>query len=130
MIDKMNENKNAINCFEIPVLKIERAKKYYESILDVSVHSMEMDGIKMSVFPTNAQDGNLGGGIAASPMHKPGKEGTIVYLNCNPDLQLVLDRIEKFEGKITMQKTPIEPNGFMAFMEEKEGNIGGIYSTK
>ena len=48
--------------------------------------------------------GKVAGDLAQSPMHTPSQTGSIIYLNANPDLQKVLDRIEKAGGKITIAK--------------------------
>jgi len=52
-----------------------------------------------------------------------------VYLNGNPDLQLVLDRVETAGGKIVLPKTLIDQNaGYMSFVIDTEGNRVGIHS--
>ena len=130
MSEKMSENTNALNWFEIPATDIERATKFYEAIFDIKMFQMEMMGMKMAMFPPNAQSGKSGGGLCQSPMHTPSKTGSIIYLNANPDLQLVLDRIDSNGGKIVMTKTEIGGNGFMGFFEDSEGNTVGLHSTK
>lgn len=130
MSEKMSENTNALNWFEIPVTDISRAASFYESIFEVKMFQMEMMGMKMAMFPTSAESGKSGGGLCQSPMHTPSKTGSVIYLNANPDLQLVLDRIEKVGGKVTLPKTEIGGNGFMAFFEDSEGNTVGLHSTK
>jgi predicted enzyme related to lactoylglutathione lyase len=59
----------------------------------------------------------------------PSATGSIIYLNANPDLQNVLDRIEQAGGKVTMPKTSIGQNGFMAFFTDTEGNIMALHSN-
>jgi len=66
--------------------------------------------------------------LVKSPNHKPSTEGSIVYLNGNPNLQLVLDRIEGAGGKVTMPKTSIGENGNMAYFLDTEGNLVGLHS--
>jgi predicted enzyme related to lactoylglutathione lyase len=52
-------------------------------------------------------------------------------LNANPDLQLVLDKVEKAGGTIKTPKIFIdEETGSMAFIIDTEGNIVGLHSTK
>lgn len=130
MGEKMSENTNALNWFEIPATNIERATKFYEAIFDLKLVQMEMMGMKMAMFPTSHEGGKVGGGLCQSEMHTPSKTGSVVYLNANPDLQLVLDRIEKNGGNITMPKTGIGENGFMAFFEDSEGNAIGLHSNE
>jgi uncharacterized protein len=130
MSEKMSGNTNAINWFEIPANDISRAKKFYEQIFEIQMEGMEMEGLKYAMFPYNPANKKVGGGLAQSPMHKPGSTGAIIYLNANPDLQNVLNRIEKAGGKITMPKTSIGPNGFMAFFNDSEGNLIALHSTE
>jgi predicted enzyme related to lactoylglutathione lyase len=129
MNEKMSAQTNAINWFEIPVTDIDRAKKFYEQIFEIKMDEMEMPGMKYAMFPFAPASGKASGGLAQSEMHKPGMTGSILYLNANPDLQNVLNRIEKAGGKITMQKTSIGENGFMAFFNDTEGNNIALHSN-
>lgn len=129
MNEKMGPGTNALNWFEIPAIDISRAKKFYENIFEISMEEMEMPGMKYAMFPFDPKNAKVAGGLAQSPMHKPSSTGSIIYLNANPDLQIVLDRIEKQGGKITMSKTPIGQNGFMAFFTDTEGNIMALHSN-
>jgi uncharacterized protein len=110
MSNKMSRETNAINWFEIPATDISRAKKFYESIFDIKMDEMEMAGMKYAMFPFDPAGGKIAGGLAQSPMHTPSGTGSIIYLNANPDLELVLGRIEKAGGKITLPKTSIGQN--------------------
>jgi predicted enzyme related to lactoylglutathione lyase len=129
MSAKMSADTNALNWFEIPALDISRAKNFYEQIFEIKMEEMEMPGMKYAMFPFDPMKGRVGGGLAQSPMHTPGSTGSIVYLNANPDLQLVLDRVEKAGGKITMPKTSIGQNGFMAIFSDTEGNTVALHSN-
>ena len=129
MNDKMSSGTNALNWFEIPATDISRAKKFYENIFEIKMQEMEMAGMKYAMFPFDPTKGKVSGGLAQSPLHTPGATGSIIYLNANPDLQLVLERIEKAGGKITMPKTSIGENGFMAFFTDSEGNTIAIHSN-
>ena len=129
MNERMSSETNALNWFEIPVTDISRAKKFYESIFEIKMEEMEMSGMKYAMFPFAPMKGKVGGGLAQSPMHTPGVTGSIIYLNANPDLQKVVDRIENAGGKITMPKTSIGENGFMAFFTDSEGNTMALHSN-
>lgn len=129
MNEKMSSSTNALNWFEIPVTDIARAKNFYEQIFDVNMEEMNMDGISYALFPFDPMKGKIAGGLAKSPMHTPSKTGSLVYLNANPDLQTVLNRVEKAGGKIGLPKTGIGQNGFMAFIHDTEGNTVGLHSN-
>ncbi|MBL0183915.1 MAG: VOC family protein [Chitinophagaceae bacterium] len=125
----MSSKTNAINWFEIPVVDISRAKKFYETIFEIQMEEMEMPGMKYAMFPFDPMLGKIAGGLAQSPMHTPSSTGSIIYLNANPDLQNVLDRIENAGGKATMPKTSIGQYGFMAFFIDTEGNTMALHSN-
>jgi hypothetical protein len=128
-MEKLSANTNALNWFEIPMTDVERAKKFYESILDIELFQMEMMGMDMLMFPS--QSPKSSGALVKSPYHTPSKTGSIIYLNANPDLQIVLDKIEAAGGKVTMPKSHINPEtGNMAFFEDSEGNLVALHSTK
>ncbi len=129
MNEKMSGATNAINWFEIPATNIVRAKMFYEQIFEIKMEEMEMPGMKYAMFPFDPMQGKVAGGLAQSPMHTPSMTGSIIYLNANPDLQNVLNRIEKAGGKITMPKTSIGENGFMAFFTDTEGNNMALHSN-
>lgn len=129
MNEKMSPDTNALNWFEIPVTDLSRAKKFYETIFEIKMEEMVMPGMKYAMFPFDPMKGKIAGGLAQSPMHIPSASGAIIYLNANPDLQTVLNRIEAAGGKITMPKTPIGQNGFMAFFTDTEGNTTALHSN-
>lgn len=127
----MDENTNSLNWFEIPAVDIKRAKKFYQDIFKIKMDEMEMMGMQMAFFPWKDGSGKANGGLCKSKMHKPSKTGgAVVYLNANPDLSTVLKRVEKAGGQVTMPKTAIGGNGFMAFFIDSEGNRMGLHSNK
>jgi uncharacterized protein len=73
----------------------------------------------------------VGGTLAKSEgFHKPAESGTLVYLNANPDVQIVVDRIEAAGGKVLVPKTEISPDyGYMAIFIDTEGNRIGLHSV-
>ncbi len=128
-MEKLSANTNALNWFEIPVLEIDRAKKFYETIFDIEMFPMDMPGMQMIVFPSMAP--HSGGALMKSEYHIPSTTGSLIYLNGNPDLQTVLDKIEAAGGKIAMPKTQISPEiGFMATFIDTEGNCVALHSLK
>jgi predicted enzyme related to lactoylglutathione lyase len=131
MTKKISAETNAINWFEIAVTDIARAKKFYETILEIEMTPMEMMGMKMAMFPYDGSKGTVGGALVQSGMHIPSATGAVIYLNANPDLDLVFKRIEKTGGKTSMPKTLIDKNtGYMAFFTDTEGNTVGLHSNK
>lgn len=115
--------RHAINWFEIPVGSRDRARQFYETILAVELHSMELaNGLKMAIFPV--EPGTIGGALCEHPdFYYPGQEGPLIYLNAEPNIQKVLDKVEGAGGKILVPKTEIsKEHGFMAVLQDTEGN--------
>lgn len=121
---------NAINWFEIPVTDFDRAKKFYETVLDTQIMEMPFPGGKYGMLPADMMNGGVGGGLVFGPGFEPSDKGTLVYLNGGDDLSFPLSRIELAGGKIILPKTSIGPNGFMAHFIDSEGNKVALHSTK
>lgn len=121
--------KNAVSWFEIPAKELSRAKKFYESVLDIKMEDMEIDDdLKMTMFPV--EEGGVGGAICEhKKFYKPSHEGSLVYISANPDLQKVLDKVKQNRGKIIRKKTIItDEYGYMAIIEDTEGNRVALHS--
>ncbi len=122
--------KNAINWFEIPSSDLERAQNFYETVFDCILISEDTPHIKMRMFPLEGM--GIGGAVVYTDgFHKPSAtDGPLIYLNGNPDLQNVLDKVEAAGGKIMVPKTQISPEyGYMAVFIDSEGNRIGLHSS-
>lgn len=120
--------KNAINWFEIPATDFERAKKFYETILDTKIGEMPFPNGRYGIIAYDME--GVGGGLAQGDGFEPSDKGTIVYLNGGEDLSVPLSRIENAGGKIVLPKTSIGQNGFMAHFIDSEGNRVALHSMK
>ena len=123
--------KDAISWFEIPSTDLSRAQKFYEAIFDMQMIPLETPNLKMRMFPLENM-ADVGGALVDSGgFHKPSDtDGPLLYLNANPDVQLILDRIEVAGGKIVMLKTEISPEyGHMAVFIDTEGNRMALHSV-
>lgn len=127
-------NTHAINWFEIPVSNFERAKKFYESIFRYEMPVAQMGPAKMGFFVYDNQNQGRGGAIVHYPdMYTPSDNGTLVYLNCEPDLGIVLDRVPEAGGSVDVPKTRVAPEqdlGFWALIRDTEGNRVALHSMK
>src|SRR5689334_21935053 len=128
----MHLNTHAINWFEIPVEDFNRAKKFYETIFDYQMPENQMGPARMGFLLYDFKSGGRGGAIVHNPeFYTPSKNGTLIYLNCDPDLQEVLNRVTPAGGKITLAKTIItEDLGYWALIEDSEGNRIALHSMK
>jgi predicted enzyme related to lactoylglutathione lyase len=126
----MDKSTNALNWFEIPAVEISRAKAFYEKVFDIKMDDMgEMNGMKMVGFPSEMGNGKASGALVQGPMHKPSMDGAVIYLNANPKIADVANRIEAAGGKIVMPATQISPEiGHMAFFVDTEGNRVALHA--
>ena len=126
-------NKNVISWFEIPVENFDRAKKFYETVLEIEIMvmpSMPDKSMKYGMFPFDMEGGGVGGGLSEMEGFEPSTKGSLVYLNGGDDLSLPLSKVEEAGGKILLPKTSIGENGFMAYFKDTEGNKVAFHSNK
>ena len=123
--------KNAISWFEIPSTDLARATKFYETIFDIKLNPLDLPEIKMRLFPLEDNMNGVGGAIVDSGgFHKPSStDGPLLYLNANPDVQNVLDKVEAAGGKIIVPKMSIGEYGFMGAFIDTEGNRIALHSV-
>ncbi len=122
--------KNAISWFEIPTADINRAQKFYETIFGIEMTPLDLPQIQMRMFPLENPMG-VGGALTYNTgFYKPSAtDGPLVYLNGNPDVQNILDKVEAAGGKIMVPKTEISPEyGHMAVFIDTEGNRVALHS--
>jgi uncharacterized protein len=120
---------HAINWFEIPASNFERAKTFYETLLSIKMITPFQE-MKYAMFPADMQNGEIGGGLVEEQGYEPSEKGALVYLNGGEDLAIPLARVEAAGGKITLPKTAIGANGFMARFTDTEGNRIALHSMK
>ena len=117
---------HALNWFEIPATDIQRAVKFYSTVLAVKMEICPASaGYQMAVIPH--PDG-VGGALIQGEGYVPSTDGAVIYLACDPDLRPALERVEMAGGKILAPRTDIGENGFFAFILDTEGNKVGLHS--
>ncbi len=134
LLKKINETTNIITWFEIPVSNIDRAKIFYETILDIKMVKRADGNDEGVFFPFNpnviqATSGRVTGVLSKSERNRPSSNGTVVYINASPNIQTVLDKVKQAGGKIVAVKTQI-PAGFIAIIIDSEGNKVGLHAEQ
>jgi len=125
----MDTSANVINWFEIPVVDFERAKKFYETILQINMPSMEMGAATMGFFPYEPGNGKVSGAICKGASYHVSAAGPKIYLNGNPDLSEILGRVNAAGGEVLVPKEQITPeHGYMAVFKDTEGNHISLHS--
>jgi predicted enzyme related to lactoylglutathione lyase len=133
-LKKINAETNILTWFEIPVLDTERAKKFYEDILDITMTTRTFPETNedLTFFPYDpdviqATSGRVTGVLTKSGKAKPSEYGTMVYINASPELQIVLDKVSTAGGKIIVPRTKMNA-GFIAVISDTEGNRIGLHA--
>lgn len=117
----MNPTMNAIKWFEIPATDIQRAKTFYETIFGIEMNPTPV--ANMFTFPQTPGGDRCGGAIMQHEMYVPSEHGVTIYLNADPDMRSVVERIEPAGGKIVIPMTQISDEiGYMCFFKDTEGN--------
>jgi uncharacterized protein len=117
---------HAINWFEIPCDDLDRATRFYETVLGMKMQR-EIMTEPASLFASDPS--GTGGMLVKRSVRRPGRSGALVYLNCDGNLDAVISRIGPAGGLILMPKTPVPGgHGHFAFMRDSEGNHIGLHS--
>ncbi|MEJ8849938.1 VOC family protein [Variovorax rhizosphaerae] len=120
---------NAVNWFEIPVTDMDRAQRFYETVLGRTLKRQDFGSEQLAVFPYDAPSTGgclqLGANASASP-----GSGIRIYLDCMPSIDAALARIEGAGGRIVSPKFELPQGiGFIAHMRDTEGNEVGLHAT-
>lgn len=124
------EMPRVISWFEIPAHDLERAARFYETALDTSLQREAVGGVQMALFAHT--EAETGGCIVFNPLDlKPDQKGVLVYLNAQPSVTAVLDRVEKAGGKKQGPAQELPNNyGYIGFFIDTEGNRVGLHAPK
>ncbi len=111
--------------FEIPARDLDRAVRFYESVLGASLDRGDMGGAKLAVFPH--QKPAPGGALILAAGHEPSAQGSLVYLNLD-DIRPALARVAGAGGEVLLPLTPLDGIGVFAHVRDSEGNRVGLFS--
>ena len=121
-------SRNAVTWFEIPAADLERAQRFYESVLGATLKREQIGDELLAVFPYERP--GAGGCLhRASHPVAPSRDGTRVYLDAGASLDAALARVERAGGRIATPKVALPPGmGFFAHIEDSEGNVVGLHA--
>lgn len=118
---------NPVDWFEIPVTDIVRAKKFYESVFGLQISLHHIGPMEMGWFPMKNNAYGASGSLVNVEGSIPSHTGTLVYFGVS-DIEIVLERITRNDGKVLLPKTSIGEYGFIAHFEDSEGNKIALHS--
>lgn len=123
---------NPVGWFDIYVTEIERAKSFYETVLNVELNQLSDptdDSVDMWSFPSNMEKYGATGALVKMEGMSSGGNSTIVYFSCE-DCAEEASRVEAAGGSVQKSKMSIGEYGFIVLAVDTEGNIFGLHSLK
>ena len=120
---------NAVSWFEIYVRDMERAIRFYETVLDVKLQKLDtpLPGLEMWAFNGDRDAYGIGGSLVRMDQFLSLGNSTIVYFESS-DCAVPLARVIPAGGTIIRPKVAIGPFGFIALAQDTEGNVIGLHS--
>ncbi len=118
---------NPIVWFEIYVQDMERAKRFYETVLKVQLQKLESPGMEMWAFPMLMDAPGASGSLVKMEGVPSGGNSTLVYFTCT-DCAVEAARVPAAGGRVQQEKMAIGEYGFIALAIDTEGNMFGLHS--
>ncbi|WP_150302889.1 VOC family protein [Pseudomonas saliphila] len=124
----MSDN-NPVVWTEIYVQQLERAKAFYEEVLQVRLENIGDMNMEYWVFPADPGRHGAGGALVKNEQVTPGQGGTLVYFGCE-DCAVAAGRAVTAGGSIHTEKMAIGEHGFISLVHDTEGNLIGLHSMQ
>ena len=119
---------NPVNWFEIYVQDMDRAKAFYEGVLQIQLNPLDGPDLKMLAFPQDFASHGAGGALVCYPEKSSGVNSTIVYFSCD-DCAREAGRVAEYGGTVEREKMSIGQYGFVALVKDPNGNMIGLHSV-
>lgn len=122
---------NAVGWFELHVSDLKRAKAFYQAVFQRPMEDLALEPgshRQMCAFATNPTATGASGALVKNTEVGPGVGGTLVYFSC-VDCAVEATRAQAYGGKLQQAKTAIGAYGFIAMVQDTEGNTIGLHST-
>ena len=120
--------KNAITWFEIPVIDMARAGRFYAQVLSKTLETQQFGPNELLVFPY--QQPGVGGCLMPYKPIQPGATGTVIYLAVDDTLDAALARVAMAGGEVALGRTELPADmGCYAHIIDTEGNRVGLHAT-
>ena len=124
------EKSNPVGWFDIHVSNLDRAKKFYETVFNITLVDLPIEWGRQSLFPFNQDHPNISGALVEkADMTSNGSNNTVVYFE-SEDCLVEEKKIEAAGGKIVRPKMSIGEFGCISIFIDTEGNTVGLHSQK
>jgi len=118
---------NVVRWFEIYVQDMDRARKFYEAVLGVTLQRLNAPGMEMWGFPMQMGMAGTSGSLVRMDGVPSGGNSTIVYFGCE-DCAVEEARVAKHGGAVERKKFSIGEYGFISLVCDPDGNMIGLHS--
>jgi predicted enzyme related to lactoylglutathione lyase len=120
---------NPVSWFEIYVQDMERARKFYEAMLQVKLEKLNSTVPELWAFPQSFTNYGASGALAKMEGVPSGGNSTLVYFSC-VDCAVEATRALAASGRILKEKFSIGEYGFIVLAFDTEGNTFGLHSMQ
>jgi len=132
--DKIQEKRvtqpaNPIAYVELPVADLDRAMAFYTAVFGFALERQTIDGYDMAFFPAAEGAAGASGALVKGDVYVPGKTGPIVYFGVT-DIDAVIARAKARGTKILYDKKDVGAFGYVAEIEDSEGNRIALNAPK
>lgn len=127
---------NQVVWFEIYVQDMERARQFYEAVLQVKLERMDSpleqrdsSESEMMTFPMDRESMSTSGALIRKEGVPSGGNSTLIYFSCT-DCAVEAGRVAEAGGRIFREKMSVGDYGFIALAVDTEGNMFGLHSLQ
>ncbi len=125
--------KNPIGWIDIPALDLDRAEAFYTAYFGFAFDRKPTSesGYTMSWFPMDMKSYGSGATLMHGESYVPSKTGMLMYFEAPEEsIAVSLEKAKEQNVTVIMGSTSIGEHGFMAILEDSEGNAIAIHSMK
>lgn len=106
--------------FEIPVVDMERAINFYQTLLGIELEPGSIHEYEMAFFPYEHNGVGISGALAKGDVYKPSIDGIFLYLQIE-DIDAIISKAVNLGSEVLLKKTEAE-SCFVAEIKDSEGN--------
>ncbi|MDP6685175.1 MAG: VOC family protein [Candidatus Marinimicrobia bacterium] len=121
-----NAKNNRAVWVDIPVADLDRAKQFYEAVMNIKVFTEEFGDVRFCVL--DHENGN-GGCLVINEKEISSDSGILVYMNVDERIHDAVAKVESSGGSIIEPAKTIGPHGVRAVVLDSEGNRIALHST-
>jgi predicted enzyme related to lactoylglutathione lyase len=120
---------NPVRWFEIYVQDMERAKRFYATVLGTTFTRIDAPDLEMWGFPSAMNRYGAPGSLVRMSGFPSGGNSTLVYFG-SEDCAVEEARVVAAGGKVQRPKMSIGQYGFITLALDPDGNMFGLHSMK